>query len=188
MIVAISGQSGCGNTTVTGILEEKHGFNRINFTFRDLAKEKETTLEDVVAKAASNPAMDLELDRRLLELVAKEKGDAVIGTRMAIWLDSQKVCNRLGVLQQKLPKIDLKVWLYAPLEVRAARNAIAKPGETPSFTKKRDEDDRKRYKTLYGVDVLEHDFVDLTVNVAKFDAESVAAIIAAAAQRLQKKI
>ncbi|MEW5955813.1 MAG: (d)CMP kinase [Candidatus Micrarchaeota archaeon] len=186
MIVAISGQSGCGNTTVTGILEQKHGFKRINFTLRDLAKEKEMTLEEIVSKAASDKTIDLELDRRLLELVAKEKGDAVIGSRLAVWLDSKKVCDRLGTLQQKLPKIDLKVWLRAPIEVRAARNAIAKPGETPSFTKKRDEDDRKRYKALYGVDVLEHDFVDVVVNAAKFDAESVAAIIAAAAQRLKK--
>jgi len=186
MIVAVSGQSGCGNTTVSSILEEKHGFKKINFTFRDLAKEKKTTLNEIIAKAASNPEVDLELDHRLIKLLAKEKSDVVIGSRLAVWLDSKKVCDKLGVPPGETPKIDLKVWLDAPLEVRAARNAAVKPGETPSFTKKRDEEDRKRYQKLYEVDLLEHDFVDLTINTARFDAESVAAIIAAAAQRVKR--
>lgn len=38
--VAISGKSGCGNTTVSSMLAEKLGIKLINYTFRQLAAEK----------------------------------------------------------------------------------------------------------------------------------------------------
>ena len=39
MRIAISGKSGCGNTTVTRLVSEALGFEMINFTFRSLAEE-----------------------------------------------------------------------------------------------------------------------------------------------------
>ena len=38
--IAISGKSGCGNTTVSGLLAQKLGIKLINYTFRQLAEEK----------------------------------------------------------------------------------------------------------------------------------------------------
>jgi len=37
--VAISGRSGCGNTTVSTLLSQLLGVKLINFTFRNLAQE-----------------------------------------------------------------------------------------------------------------------------------------------------
>ena len=36
--IAISGKSGCGNTTVSTLLSEKLGIKLINYTFRTLAQ------------------------------------------------------------------------------------------------------------------------------------------------------
>ncbi|MGC8851163.1 MAG: (d)CMP kinase [Candidatus Micrarchaeia archaeon] len=181
MIIAISGLSGCGNTTVTAALA-RHGFKKINYTFRDLAAEKGLNLKKLQELAKKNSAIDLELDRKQVALLAKEK-NAVIGSRLAIWLDSPKVTRKLGV---KPPKIDLKVWLDASLETRAARTKKAKPNESKAFTAKRDRENAARYKKTYGISVQEHDFVDLKINTEKFDAESVAAIIAFAARHCKK--
>lgn len=40
--IAISGRSGCGNTTVSTLLAQKLGVKLINFTFRQLAAEKKS--------------------------------------------------------------------------------------------------------------------------------------------------
>ena len=44
--VAISGKSGCGNTTVSGMLAKTLGVTLINYTFRQLAAEKGMTLPE----------------------------------------------------------------------------------------------------------------------------------------------
>ena len=49
--VAISGKSGCGNTTVSSMLAEKLGIKLINYTFRQLAAEKGLTLAEVIENA-----------------------------------------------------------------------------------------------------------------------------------------
>ena len=49
--IAISGKSGCGNTTVSGLLSEKLGVKLINYTFRQLAAEKSMTLSQVIENA-----------------------------------------------------------------------------------------------------------------------------------------
>ncbi len=40
MRIAISGKSGCGNTTVSTLVADRMNYKMINFTFRTLAKEK----------------------------------------------------------------------------------------------------------------------------------------------------
>ena len=52
--VAISGKSGCGNTTVSTLLAEKLGVKLINYTFRQLAAEKGLTLAQVIENAMTD--------------------------------------------------------------------------------------------------------------------------------------
>ena len=53
--IAISGKSGCGNTTVSGLLAQKLGIKLINYTFRQLAEEKGMTLKEVSAAGGGDP-------------------------------------------------------------------------------------------------------------------------------------
>ena len=56
--VAISGKSGCGNTTVSTLLSQKLGIKLINYTFRQLAAEKGLTLAQVIENAKNDDSYD----------------------------------------------------------------------------------------------------------------------------------
>ena len=56
--VAISGKSGCGNTTVSTLLSQKLGVKLINYTFRQLAEEKGMTLKEVIEAAKNDDSYD----------------------------------------------------------------------------------------------------------------------------------
>ena len=46
MRIAISSMSGCGNTTVTKLVSERLGYPMINFTFRQMAEERNVDFWD----------------------------------------------------------------------------------------------------------------------------------------------
>ena len=105
--IAISGRSGCGNTTVSKILAETLGVELVNFTFRTLAEEKELAFDQLRALAETDDWYDREVDDRQVRL-AMEADGCVLGSRLAVWL---------------LEEVDLKVFLTGPEEVRAKRIA-----------------------------------------------------------------
>ena len=82
--VAISGKSGCGNTTVSTLLAEKLGVKLINYTFRQLAAEKGLTLAQVIENARTDDSYDIFVDNHQVELARAEP--CVLGSRLAIWI------------------------------------------------------------------------------------------------------
>lgn len=149
--VAISGKSGCGNTTVSGLLSEKLGIKLINYTFRQLAQEKNMTLAQVIEAAKNDDSYDKYVDNHQVELAMKES--CVLGSRLAIWM---------------LKDADLKVYLYASDETRASRVFNREGGDIEqikAFTAMRDSEDTRRYKEFYYIDNNNYDFVDLFIDV-----------------------
>ncbi|OQX29709.1 MAG: cytidylate kinase [Spirochaeta sp. LUC14_002_19_P3] len=164
--IAISGWSGCGNTTVSRTLANRLGLNFVNYTFRSIAEEDGITFEEVSRRAEQSDDYDLRVDEKQIKL-AREK-PAVLGSRLAIWL---------------FEEADLKVFLTAPLETRARRIHLREGGEIDEImanTKARDECDHNRYLRLYNID--NHDYLkaDIVINTEKYKAEKVADIIEAA--------
>ena len=49
--LAISGKSGCGNTTVSRLVAEKLGLRVINYTFKNLARDSGMSFEELALKA-----------------------------------------------------------------------------------------------------------------------------------------
>jgi cytidylate kinase len=153
--IAVSGKSGCGNTTVSRILAERLGVRLINYTFHDMARERNLPFEELCLLAETDSQYDRHLDSRQVELAME--GSCVLASRLAIWL---------------LEKADLKVYLYASAEVRAKR--IAKR-EKVSWRKSlrdietRDTRDRNRYRKLYGLDIDKYGFADLIVDTERGD-------------------
>ncbi|PIN96484.1 cytidylate kinase [Candidatus Micrarchaeota archaeon CG10_big_fil_rev_8_21_14_0_10_60_32] len=176
MRVAISGLSGCGNSTVTSLVAEKLGLSRVNYTFRDMAREHGVSFEELREKAeAEFPEVDLDLDAHLVELAADGK-NCVIGSRLAVWLDTPAVLKRIDFPRDQWFSFDFKFWLDASLETRARR--IAKRESRPfeevlAETRGRDGLDAARYKRLYGINVRQPQ-ANLKVDTEKFDAEGVA--------------
>ncbi len=154
--IAVSGKSGCGNTTVSGLLAKTLGIKLINFTFRQLAEEKGMTLAQVIEAAKTDDSYDKTVDTRQVELAKKES--CVLGSRLAIWM---------------LKEADVKIYLLASDELRAKRILKREGGdlaEITAFTKMRDGEDTKRYKALYGIDNNDYEgtadlIVDTAVNV-----------------------
>ncbi len=161
--IAISGKSGCGNTTVSTLLSKTLGVTLINFTFRQLAAEKNLTLAQVIENAKTDDSYDVEVDTRQVELAKKES--CVLGSRLAIWM---------------LKEADLKVYLSADDDVRASRILNREGGdieEIKRFTSMRDSEDSKRYKKLYNIDNNEYSFCDLIIDTAKYNPEQIVELI-----------
>ncbi|MDR3123574.1 MAG: AAA family ATPase [Treponema sp.] len=164
--IAISGKSGCGNTTVSRLVSERLGLRFINFTFRNLAAEKGISLEEALKQAAVDDSWDREVDRRQTS-IAREDGGCVLGSRLAIWM---------------LEEADLKVYLRAEPETRAKRIAGREGGAIESvaaFTAERDRQDRERYLRIYHIDNDDYGFADLVVDTDSIDPPGIADIIIA---------
>ncbi|HPX27941.1 MAG TPA: cytidylate kinase, partial [Treponemataceae bacterium] len=65
--VAISGKSGCGNTTISSNLSKKLNVVMINYTFRSLSQENGMTLEEILERAKTDDSFDRMVDTRQVE-------------------------------------------------------------------------------------------------------------------------
>lgn len=164
MRIAISGKSGCGNTTVSSLVSKELGYPMINFTFRNLAEERGMDFWDLAALAEKDDSIDFELDRRQVEM-ALAREDCVLGSRLAIWM---------------LKEADLKIYLDAPVEERARRIRKREGGtleEKIAETSARDAKDTARYKRLYDIDNNDPAVADLRIDTTGISAAEVARII-----------
>lgn len=163
--IAISGKSGCGNTTVSTLLSEKLGVKLINYTFRQLAAEKGLTLAQVIEKAKTDDSFDVYVDNHQVELARAEP--CVLGSRLAIWM---------------LKEADLKVYLYASDDTRAKRILNREGGDLQKikdFTAMRDSEDSRRYLKLYQIDNNKYDFCDMIIDTANYNPEQIVDLILA---------
>jgi CMP/dCMP kinase len=173
--IAISGKSGCGNSTVTQRVADRLGYRRVNYTFKDMAREEGVTFAELCEMAEHDSRWDTRLDRRQVEMA--REGDTVLGSRLAIWV---------------LDDADLRVYLDAPPEVRAQRirKRNIETGEKPTNfetvltqTVERDQRDHDRYLRLYGIDNDDFAFADLIIDTTGLSAEEEADLIIAAVKK-----
>jgi len=178
-IIAISGKSGCGNTTVGSLLAERLGVQPINYTFRAMADDKGISFEDMLKLANEDPgySYDRALDSRQVELAREQARDrdCVIGSRLAMWL---------------LPDATLRLYLAGSLEIRAAR-IFSREGDDLAkklaFTRERDESDHKRYLTVYGIDNDDLSAADLVVNTELWMPQAIVSIVIEALEQQNRK-
>ncbi|MCL2880874.1 MAG: cytidylate kinase family protein [Treponema sp.] len=162
--IAISGKSGCGNTTIGKLTADMLGAKLINFTFRSLAEEKKIDFLKVLELAENDSAWDREVDSRQVKL-AMESDGCVLSSRLAIWL---------------LKDADLKVYLYARPEVRAQRIVMREGGileAVAAFTNERDLNDHERYLKIYGIDNNDYRFADLIIDTDKYTPQQITGMI-----------
>jgi cytidylate kinase len=162
--IAISGKSGCGNTTVSRIVADRLGLRFINFTFRSLAAEHGITLAEVLKRAKTDDYWDRAVDERQVAM-ARQDGGCVLGSRLAIWM---------------LPEADLKVYLRASADTRARRILKREGGDLEAimaFTAERDRQDSSRYLTLYGIDNDDYSKADLVIDTDDIGPEDIAETI-----------
>ena len=162
--IAISGRSGCGNTTISKMVADSLGLRFINFTFRTLAQERNLDLKTILDLAAKDDSIDREVDIRQVQLARKNSG-CVLGSRLAIWM---------------LDEADLKVYLYASPQERASRIMNREGGsleEVAAFTAERDRQDHSRYLRIYNIDTDNYDFAGLIIDTDKLTPQQITDII-----------
>ena len=161
--IAISGKSGCGNTTVSTMLARRLGVNLINYTFRNLAQDTGLTLAEIIERAKTDDSYDRQVDGRQVELAMEDS--CVLGSRLAVWM---------------LEEADLKVFLLADEEVRARRILNREGGnleEIKAFTAMRDREDSQRYQRLYNIDNNDYSFCQLVIDTACHNPEEIVELI-----------
>lgn len=164
MRIAISGKSGCGNTTVSTLVAKRLGYPLINFTFRNLANERGMDFWDFCRLAEKDDSIDRELDERQVAM-ALERPDCVLGSRLAIWM---------------LKEADLKVYLTASTEERASRILKREGGtfeQRLEETVTRDANDTARYKRIYGIDNTDPSVADLVIETDELSSDEVADVV-----------
>ena len=162
--IAVSGRSGCGNSTVSRMVADILNLQFINFTFRTLAEERGLDLKKILELAANDDFWDKEVDTRQVKL-ARESSGCVLGSRLAIWM---------------LEEADLKVYLTAKAVTRAARIFKREGGsidEIAAFTAERDRQDHSRYLHIYDIDTDNYDFADLIIDTDNMTPVEIADII-----------
>ncbi|WP_434757012.1 AAA family ATPase [Borrelia puertoricensis] len=167
MRIAVSSKSGCGNTTISGMLAKHYGLKLINYTFHDIAREKNMSFDTFYEKeiiGRNDHYWDEYLDNKLLEL--SKEDNTVLASRLAIWLAKNA---------------DLKIYLYAKIEIRTERIINREGGMYSDIlrsTFNRDSNDSKRYLSVYNIDIDNYlDIADFIVDTTDKSANKVFELI-----------
>ena len=165
MIITIGGPAGSGTTTAAKVLSENLNIPYLSTgsIFRDMAKEKGMSVLEFSKFAENNTDIDKAIDRRQADL-AYEAGDIVVEGRLSAYFI----------------EADLKIWLTAPLDVRAKR---VHDRENKSIEqavheiKIREESEASRYKEIHNIDLYDYNIYDVVINSDSFNPESISQII-----------
>ncbi len=165
-VIAVSGPPGSGKTTYAKRLAEDLGleFYSAGGFFRELARRRGLTLLELNRLAATDPSIDLEIDRMTYEVGLK--GGAVIEGHLVAWILRDVA--------------DVKIYVTAPLEVRVRRIA-ARDGVPVNValreTLERERLHRLRFLDYYGVDISDLSIFDLVIDTSKLGIEETYLVI-----------
>lgn len=154
LTITVSGLTGSGKTT--GAKAIAKAFNLKYYEAGDIqkkiAKEKGISLEEQVKTRGDE--VDYQMDRKTLELAIK--GKCVLVSRLTGWVAGDWA--------------DVKIFYNVPFKLRAERVAKRERvsiEEARKRIKLRDEEDRKKYKKIYGIDVNNKSIYDIVFDNSK---------------------
>jgi cytidylate kinase len=167
MFVTVSGPAGVGKSTTAAALADRLSYDHVSGgdIFRSVADERGLTALELNQLAEEDDAIDRTLDRRQ-RTIAEERDDVVLESRLAGWMAGEHA--------------DLRLWLDAPLSVRAARIADR---EDKSEARAREETDARaasearRYREYYGIDIADRSIYDLTLSTARWGPDAIADVL-----------
>lgn len=169
-VIIISGPPGSGTTTIARAIAKRFGlgFFSTGDIFRKVAKAR--GLEVGKLSKVAEQEVDWEVDNKCRQ--AAQKGGVVIESDVAAWINKD------------LPNA-IKIWLDAPLMVRAERifndtkKRVAEKyknlAEVAKKIKERRDRDRDRYAERYSYNVDDTSIYDLKVDTEYLNVEQVVA-------------
>jgi cytidylate kinase len=165
VLITISGLPGSGTTTLSRLVAEALGLDRLpgGEVFRQMAAESGMTLAEFGRHAQDHPEHDRELDRRLLERA--RAGDVVLESRLAGWLATEAEVRAV------------RVWVACDDEERARRvggRDGTDVGTALADNAAREALERARYLDLYRIDLTDLSIYDLVLDSTTSPAEELA--------------
>ncbi len=158
--IAVSGPPGSGKTTYARRLAEELGltYHSAGSIFREIAREKGLSLEELNRLAASDPTIDLEIDRKTLEIGCR--GGVVVEGHLVAW-----------VLRSVA---DVRVYVTAPLEVRVQRIASREGRPVEEVYREtviREFMHRRRFLDFYGIDISNLEIFNLVLDTSQLTVD-----------------
>lgn len=171
MIIAISGLTGSGKTTIGEKVAKALNVRYIYTSHKQSVKE----IADVVKfTRKATPAFEKSFDSRIVALANKQ--DCVVTTWMGPWL---------------IKKATARVWLYASLDSRVKRKmkeVKMSYQKTKRYVLEKDRLNMKRFKKIYNVDINDHGIFDICINTERLEVkQTVDMVIALSAEKDSRK-
>jgi len=168
MIITISGSIGSGKTTAANEIS-KLGFKHISAgeIMRKMAYENKKDLIEFSKCAEKDFTIDQKIDeeqKRMVEYETSRGANCVVEGRISAYFI----------------KSDLKMWFYAPLEVRAKRVSERENislSESIERIMTREHSERIRYSKIYGIDLNDLNIYDFVLNTSKWDVHGLLKIV-----------
>ncbi|SFG45933.1 cytidylate kinase [Halopelagius inordinatus] len=167
MLLTVSGPAGSGKSTTAEGLAEALDLEHISGgdIFRELAAERGMSAVEFNRLAEKDDQIDRDLDRRLYA-IATERDDVVLESRLAGWLAGDHAT--------------LRIWLDAPIDVRAARIADREDKSVElarEETEARERSEALRYEDYYNIPIRDLSIYDVALNTARWGPDEVLDIL-----------
>ena len=149
MIIAVSGLSGSGKNTLGSLLAKELGYSHVCPTFKDLAIAKGIPLLEFQKRAEADPNIDKKFDMLLKKQT--KVGNCVVTTWLGPWIVNP----------------DISIYVFAPQKIRAIRLGERdgmSVDDAAEHISVRDDNNRKRYLDLYGIDIYDQNEFDICLN------------------------
>ena len=172
MIISFNGDHGSGKSTIAKMVAEKLRYPRyyMGQIFRDIAKEKGMTLEELHKKIVDDYSVDRMVDNYLVDL-SKEKENFVLESRTAWKLIPDSIKIYLKVDSKEAAKR-----IFLELEKENQRNegkelnSVEKIEVSINNRKKLDDE---RYMKIYGINIREEKNYDLFLDTTNLTIKEV---------------
>ncbi|WP_336325900.1 (d)CMP kinase [Halovenus sp. HT40] len=163
MLITVSGPAGSGKSTLAASLAAELSYEHVSGgdIFRSIAEERDLTPLELNRRAEEDDQIDRDLDRRLRS-TARDSDHLVLESRLAGWMAGEYA--------------DLRLWLDAPLAVRAERIADREEKSVEQAreeTQARADSEALRYREYYGIDIDDLGIYDLVINTARWGPDGV---------------
>ncbi|MCS7172295.1 MAG: AAA family ATPase [Armatimonadetes bacterium] len=175
MIITVSGLIASGKTTTARALAGLLGLRYLSAgeVMRRWAAQRGITLLRFSELAEQDHSIDRELDRLQVEMA--REGDLVLDSRLGGWFVAA----------------DMKVWLKAPVEVRARRVSEREgiPVEAArAELQHREESERRRYREIYGIDLDDLSPYHVVLDTSLWGPEEVTEALALLARAVGRRV
>lgn len=158
MIITIGGNLGAGKTTLANNLEKALGYGQlyVGGIFREMAMEKNLSIEQFYAQLKSDPALEQAVDQRQAAMM-REHDNLIVQGRVAWYFAKSSPFKVFNILLTVDPAV-------GAVRVGEKKENIGKTTDEVAIASvDREKMERERYKMLYGIedhlDPAHYDFV-----------------------------